>query len=184
MNPTVLGAIIGVGGSTAAQAVAGYLSTRRYKLRFNEDRLRDLVRVIDVADETLTKAHHHLGSAASLAQEVGALGVSTEDRWENQRQDTKDRAVEDLNALWSHENLIRLRVYEDHPLLLRFNEATEALGQAITVVEELLEPGDRAQRRPVWQSLREARSAAVQAQRDFEAAARDLLGPRLDRVAR
>lgn len=110
MNPTVLGAIIGVGGSAAAQAVAGYLSARRYKLRFNEDRLRDLVRVIDAADETLTKAHHHLGSTASLAQEVGALGVSTEDRWENQRQDTKDRAVEDLNALWSHENLIRLRV--------------------------------------------------------------------------
>lgn len=182
MNPTVLGAIIGVGGSTAAQMVAGYFSTRRHGLRLNEDRLRELARVIDAADGALTTTHHHLGSAGKLAQEVGALGTGSEDRWEDPRQQAKDRAVEDLNVLWSHENLIRLRVSDEHPLLLRFVEATEALGQAITLVEELLEIGEREQRRPIWESLREARSGAVKAQRDFEAAARELLGPQLDRL--
>ena len=117
VNPTVLGAIIGVGGSTAAQTVAGYFSTRRHGLRLNEGRLRELARVIDAADGALTKTHHHLGSAGRLAQEVGAHGASSEDRWEGPRQRAKDRAVEDLDVLWSHENLLRLRVSDEHPLL-------------------------------------------------------------------
>lgn len=178
----MLGAIIGVGGSTAAQTVAGYFSTRRHGLRLNEGRLRELARVIDAADGALTKTHHHLGSAGRLAQEVGAHGASSEDRWEGPRQHAKDRAIEDLDVLWSHENLLRLRVSDEHPLLLRFVEATEALGQAVTLVDELLEVGERERRRPVWERFREARAGAVKAQRDFEAAAREMLGPRLDRL--
>jgi hypothetical protein len=185
MNPTVLGAVIGVGGSTVAQAVAGFVSGRRHRRTLNEGRLRELAQVIDAADIALTDAHHHLGSGASLAREIGALGGNSEDRWQRRRQDVTARTVDDLNSLWSRSNLIRLRVAEDHEVWRAFDRATEAVGQATTVMEELLEVGlDRQQREPIWRTLREARNAAVDAQTDFEAAARGLLGPRIGRVSR
>ncbi len=63
------------------------------------------------------------------------MARAAKNRWEGPRQHAKDRAVEDLDVLWSHENLLRLRVSDEHPLLLRFVEATEALGQAVTLVD-------------------------------------------------
>ena len=158
------------------------MSTRRERQQLNEGRLRELAQVIDAADTALTTAQHHVSSALSVAQEIGALGHG-EDRWQAQRDQASGRTTDDLNTLWSHSNLIRLRVSEDHALLQTFDRATEALSQTTTLTEELLEVGlDRHQRQPIWETLREARKSALGAQSEFETAARDLLGPRLVRV--
>ena len=67
------------------------------------------------------------------------------------------------------------------PALIRV--AVRNLEQQTTGRAELLEVGsERFQRKPAWDIAGTAREEAAEAQRAFEAAARDLLGPRLERL--
>lgn len=176
MNPTVLGALIGVGGSTVAQSVAGIVSSRRHRRELGETRLRELARTVEGADAALTEALQHLGAAAAVAQEVGASAMEPGERWEPERQRFDEQLLGDENALWTHSNLLRLRVPDDGELLRGFDEAARLFGEAVTLVEELLEPGERPHREPVWRSLREVRAGTVSAQRAYESAAQQLIG--------
>jgi len=180
MNQTVLGAVIGVGGSTVAQVVAGLVSRGRDKQQLNEVRLRELAQIVDLADIALTSGQHALQAAGEIAQ---GIGVRTGHRPEPDSAASRDRLIQVGNDLSTYSSRLRLRVADDHDLMISFERASGALEQAGAAVHELLEPFTDTHDRPAdWAKLQGARTTAEKAQRDFQAAARALLAPRLERL--
>ena len=47
----MVGALIGFGGSTVTQLVAGYVASHRERRQLNEGRLRELAQLVDEADK-------------------------------------------------------------------------------------------------------------------------------------
>jgi hypothetical protein len=159
---------------------------RRERRQINEGRLRELAQIVDEADRALTEGQHHVNAGLSVAKEVGAAGppAIANDRWEAKREEARVHTIDDLAALWRLSNRLRLRVADDHPLLRSFELAVSNLEQQTTAMAELLEVGsERVHRKPAWDIAGTARKNVANAQRDFEAAARELLGPQLERLA-